>query len=150
MCVCRILVFLHPSHNVLRFRVCDSTISPHSFPSSFLMLEPIDFCHFPSGHALFPSTPTPHSPSTQVGHSTVAIRLNGSLHVCESTDKNGFPPYWPPPYGIRCHPWLEWLDLAEKAGYVVSLLPLSPERQKMFNETRAEEFVKSAIGLPYG
>jgi hypothetical protein len=31
------------------------------------------------------------------GHSTIALRINGSLHVCESTDKNS-PPYWPPPY----------------------------------------------------
>ena len=36
------------------------------------------------------------------GHSTIAMWLDGALHVCEST---GETDYWPPPYGHICTPW---------------------------------------------
>ena len=83
------------------------------------------------------------------GHSVVAVRLNGTLHVCESTGKNT-PDYWPPPYGVICHPYQEWMSLAMKAGYSVSMMPLRKDLQSIFNEEKAQQFIQSRLGLPYG
>lgn len=85
-----------------------------------------------------------------VGHTTVAIwRTDGQLYVCESTGKNS-PNYWPPPYGVVCHLWDEWMQLADAANYAVTVLPLRPDLQAKFNATAANEFLDSRLGMPYG
>eukprot|EP00698_Gefionella_okellyi_P025384 TRINITY_DN9267_c0_g1_i1.p1 TRINITY_DN9267_c0_g1~~TRINITY_DN9267_c0_g1_i1.p1 ORF type:complete len:543 (-),score=108.11 TRINITY_DN9267_c0_g1_i1:1052-2680(-) len=83
------------------------------------------------------------------GHSTVAIRVNGTLHVCESNGKNS-PDYWPPPYGVTCHTYTEWISLATAAGYSVTLMPLAPELQALWDNDKAVAWMQTVLGLPYG
>jgi hypothetical protein len=83
------------------------------------------------------------------GHTTLALRINGTLHVCESTGKNQ-PDYWPPPYGVICHPWKAWITLAQKARYMVTLVPMAAEYQKKWDNEKAVSFVQKNLGYPYG
>ncbi len=83
------------------------------------------------------------------GHSTIAVRLNGTLHVCESTGQNQ-PDYWPPPYGVICHLWDDWMQLAHTAGYSVSLMPLREDLQAKWSDEAAQAFIESRLGMPYG
>ncbi len=88
-----------------------------------------------------------------IGHTAVALRINGNLYICESTDKNPLgESYWPPPYGIIKTPYKKWLDLARKADYIVSVLRLNKENQIIFNqnlEKVIDEF-NYLEGMPYG
>ncbi len=87
------------------------------------------------------------------GHTAIALRINGELFVCESTDSNPLGNnYWPAPYGIIKTPYKEWLKLAEKAGYLVAILRLNDNYQNIFdkNTDRVIEFFNTVEGLPYG
>jgi len=81
------------------------------------------------------------------GHTTITLRVDGQLHVAEST---GVTPYWPYQDGIQITPWKTWLKQANTAGFNVAYLPLSEKYQKMFDEKKAHEWFKTVEGLPYG
>jgi hypothetical protein len=81
------------------------------------------------------------------GHTTITLRVNGVLYVCESTSKT---PYWPYQDGIQMTPWKQWLAQAHAAGFNVAYLPLSAKYQKMFDEKKVYEWFKTVQGLPYG
>jgi len=80
------------------------------------------------------------------GHTAMFMRLDGVLHVVESTDKTN---YWPNP-NIQKTPWSEWFPLAQAAEYNIRHLPLSPEARAKFNVTAATEFFNKVEGVPYG
>ena len=83
----------------------------------------------------------------QTGHTTIALRFDGELYICESTTASN---YWPTGH-IQRTPYNQWLAQAAHATYNVVHLPLSPESQAKFNATAATEwFLNTAIGLPYG
>jgi hypothetical protein len=87
------------------------------------------------------------------GHTAIALRINGELYICESTDANPFGKlYWPPPYGIIKTPYKKWLELAEKASYLVVVLRLDNNYQKIFNDNidLAINFYNDVENLPYG
>jgi hypothetical protein len=44
--------------------------------------------------------------------------------------------YWPPPYGIIRTKFDHWVQLAQNASFMVSVLPLSPEWSAKFDEVR--------------
>tara|TARA_B100001248_G_C27391830_1_gene462852 strand:+ start:314 stop:1765 length:1452 start_codon:yes stop_codon:yes gene_type:complete len=87
------------------------------------------------------------------GHTAIALRIDGDLYICESTDENPFgESYWPKPYGIIKTPYKKWLNLAEKAGYMVSILRLNKSNQLIF-EKNLDEVIKNFVsleGLSYG
>jgi len=83
---------------------------------------------------------------SHTGHTTIALRMDGALHVCESTTNSM---YWPV-NGVQCTPWAQWIKQAHAADYNVVHLPLSPHFAQVFNETAAIDFFKSVNGLPYG
>jgi hypothetical protein len=80
------------------------------------------------------------------GHTTTALRIDGVLHVCESTAKGS---YWPV-NGIQCTLWPQWIKQAREAGFNLVHAPLSPENRAKFNETAALEFFQSVNGTDYG
>ena len=87
------------------------------------------------------------------GHTAIALRIDGELFICESTDANPFgKSYWPAPYGIIKTPYKKWLELAEKAGYLVAILRLNQDYQDVFdrNINKVVKFFKNVEGLPYG
>jgi hypothetical protein len=79
------------------------------------------------------------------GHSTVALWIDGVLHIIESQD--GW--YWPK-HGIQRNTYKQWVEWANNAGFNVAVLPLKPELAAKFNETAAYEWFKTVEGLPYG
>eukprot|EP01098_Paradermamoeba_levis_P015413 TRINITY_DN782_c0_g1_i5.p1 TRINITY_DN782_c0_g1~~TRINITY_DN782_c0_g1_i5.p1 ORF type:complete len:430 (+),score=164.24 TRINITY_DN782_c0_g1_i5:326-1615(+) len=81
------------------------------------------------------------------GHTTVALRIDGVLYVCESTTNSK---YWPT-NGIQKTPYAQWIKQAKAASYNVVHLPLSPDARSKFDEKKAADwFLKTAQGLPYG
>eukprot|EP01006_Ploeotia_vitrea_P050471 TRINITY_DN67467_c4_g5_i1.p1 TRINITY_DN67467_c4_g5~~TRINITY_DN67467_c4_g5_i1.p1 ORF type:complete len:571 (-),score=47.00 TRINITY_DN67467_c4_g5_i1:89-1705(-) len=84
----------------------------------------------------------------RAGHITMAMRVNGTLHVVESTDHTS---YWPP-HNIQMHKWDKWLSMAYSANFSVILLPLKDNYQKMFdaNIAKARDFALKNLGNPYG
>ena len=90
---------------------------------------------------------------SHIGHSAIALRINGTLYICESTDKNPLgESYWPPPYGIIKTPYDKWIKFAKKADYIVSILRLkSPYFEKISkNISKAIKLFYELEGLPYG
>lgn len=81
-----------------------------------------------------------------VGHSTIALWINGELNVCESTTADA---YWPT-NGIQCHKYDEWIELAVKAEHNVVLVPLSPQFASAFDASKAHDFFLANEGLDYG
>mmetsp|Transcript_14517 Transcript_14517/g.37014 ORF Transcript_14517/g.37014 Transcript_14517/m.37014 type:complete len:551 (-) Transcript_14517:752-2404(-) len=82
-----------------------------------------------------------------LGHSVVAMWINGTLYVCESQVKSS---YWPA-NGIQRTPYKQWLQQAHAADYNVVFLPLSEEMRAKFDEQAAVDFfVNTAEGLDYG
>lgn len=79
------------------------------------------------------------------GHSTMALWIDGELHVVESQD--GW--YWPK-HGIQRNKFSQWVQWAKNAGFNVVVLPLAPEYRAIFNETAVIEWFKTVEGLPYG
>lgn len=87
------------------------------------------------------------------GHTGIALRIDGELFICESTDENPFgESYWPEPYGIIRTPYKKWIQQAEDAGYMVTILRLSPENQLTFDSNLKEviDAFKTLEGLSYG
>jgi len=80
------------------------------------------------------------------GHTAIAMWMNNSLYVCESTITSA---YWPT-NGIQKTPWKQWFDQAQKANYNVVHLPLSPAVAAKFDVHAAIKFYQSVEGLPYG
>ena len=87
-----------------------------------------------------------------IGHAAIALRINGELYICESTDKNPFgESYWPPPYGIIKTPYNKWIKQAKKANYLVSIIRLDDKHQKLFDIVdKVVSHFNSLEGLPYG
>eukprot|EP00727_Mastigamoeba_balamuthi_P009416 m51a1_g5097 hypothetical protein (539) ;mRNA; f:283703-285716 len=84
---------------------------------------------------------------SRTGHTALILEMApGQLSVCESTTKHN---YWPVD-GIQCTPLARWLDMAEKAEYLVVHLPLAPEVRRAFDVPAAVKHVESLLGLPYG
>ncbi|KJE95080.1 hypothetical protein CAOG_05572 [Capsaspora owczarzaki ATCC 30864] len=81
-----------------------------------------------------------------LGHTTVALWIDGELNICESQSKSN---YWPVNL-VQCNPYADWIKYATAADYNVIHLPLSPEKRAQFNETAAIAFVKSVVGNLYG
>lgn len=81
------------------------------------------------------------------GHTTIALRFNDTLYICESTTNSN---YWPT-NGIQKTEYRQWLKQAKAADYNVVHLPLSAYSRALFNSTKAREwFTTKAEGLPYG
>jgi len=81
------------------------------------------------------------------GHTAMALRFEGKLHVIESTSTTN---YWPV-NGIQKTPWDLWLKRYRAADYHIVHLPLSPENARKFNTTAARDaFTKDYEGFDYG
>ena len=81
------------------------------------------------------------------GHIAIIIWDNNIPYVYESNDKTI---YWPDK-GIQRHTWSEWLILAQKANFLVSILPLDNKYSSMISESKHLTYwLESVIGLPYG
>ncbi|EDQ85954.1 uncharacterized protein MONBRDRAFT_11335 [Monosiga brevicollis MX1] len=81
------------------------------------------------------------------GHTTIAMRFDGELYICESTTSSA---YWPTNH-IQRTPYRQWIAQAKNASYNVVHLPLNDEYRAKFNNTKATEwFLNVAEGLPYG
>jgi hypothetical protein len=79
------------------------------------------------------------------GHSVVALRIDGVLHITESQD--GW--YWPK-HGIQRNTYKQWIQWARNADFHVSILPLKDEYRNSFDEIKALEWFETVEGLPYG
>jgi len=79
------------------------------------------------------------------GHSVIAMRINGTLHILES--QAGW--YWPK-INIQRTPFKEWVKYAHAAGFNVAILPMREDIRKKFNTTAALEWFYKVEGLPYG
>ena len=87
------------------------------------------------------------------GHTGIALWIENELYICESTDENPFgDTYWPEPYGIIKTPYKKWVKLAEEAGYMVVILRLNDQNQKIFdgNLNKVISSFNTVEGLPYG
>lgn len=112
----------------------------------------IDPSYIQSGDALLVLRPDGLDPmigwgeGDTVGHSTVALWINGELNVCESTTSDA---YWPT-NGIQCHKYSEWIELAVTAGHNTVLVPLAPKFASLFDANKAYDFFSANQGLNYG
>lgn len=81
------------------------------------------------------------------GHTAVALRFDGKLHVVESTAKGN---YWPT-NGMQKTEWKQWLQQYRKADYHIVHLPLSDEKAKQFDADAARKaFIYEYEGFDYG
>jgi len=80
------------------------------------------------------------------GHTTTALRINGTLYVCESTTLDA---YWPT-NGVQCTEWTQWVKLCNDADMNVVHCPLKSPYSDNFNSQSANEFFQSTKGLDYG
>jgi len=83
---------------------------------------------------------------SHTGHTTVAIRVDGQLLVCESTTNSS---YWPT-NGIQCTPYQQWVVQVRNASENVVHLPLRPDVAARFNTDAAYAFFKQNEGHDYG
>jgi hypothetical protein len=83
---------------------------------------------------------------SHTGHTTVALRDNGTLYVAESTGKTK---YWDV-NGVQRTPYREWIPRAREAGFSVVHLPLTEETRQAFDEKAANAWFKTVDGLDYG
>ena len=67
------------------------------------------------------------------GHTVMALRFDGALHIVESQAKSG---YWPKDF-VQRNPWKTWLEYARQADYHVAHLRLSAAARARFNATAA-------------
>jgi len=80
-------------------------------------------------------------------HIAMAFRWsNGTLMVVESTDTTA---YWTAP-NIQMHTWEEWLPLAHAADFNIMLLAPNDEVLDNFDTAKAQAYIESTLGLPYG
>uniref|UniRef100_A0A7S3JJD4 Uncharacterized protein n=1 Tax=Euplotes harpa TaxID=151035 RepID=A0A7S3JJD4_9SPIT len=80
-----------------------------------------------------------------IGHSTVALTLDGELNIVESQDAW----YWPK-HKIQRNPYKQWVQYAKNCDFHVMVLPLKDEYRQKFNRTAAIEWFESVEGMPYG
>jgi hypothetical protein len=80
-----------------------------------------------------------------VGHTVMALRIEGELYIVESQD--GW--YWPNS-GIQKNKWSDWIQWADNADFHVVHLPLNEKNRKIFDEQAAIKFFQETEGLPYG
>lgn len=96
------------------------------------------------------------------GHTTVALRVNGTLHIAESTVKDS---YWPTskphryamlvagltPFawsdGIQMTPYQQWIKQAQAAGYNVVWAPLNDKLRAKFDAEAAYKRFKELEGF---
>lgn len=84
---------------------------------------------------------------SSTGHTAMALRFNGKLHVVESTAKGN---YWPT-NGIQKTEWHQWLKQYREADYNVVHLPLSADMAKKFDADAARKaFAEDYEGYDYG
>jgi len=84
---------------------------------------------------------------SSTGHTAMALRFDGKLHIVESTSKGN---YWPT-NGIQKTEWNMWLKQYRAADYNVVHLPLSAESAKKFNADAARKaFIEDYEGYDYG
>jgi hypothetical protein len=81
----------------------------------------------------------------RVGHSTVALHIDGELHIIESQDAW----YWPK-HKIQRNTYKQWVQYAKNCDFNVVVLPLKDEYREKFNGTAALEWFESVEGMPYG
>jgi hypothetical protein len=80
------------------------------------------------------------------GHTTIALRIDNVLHICESTTVDA---YWPT-NGIQCTPWPTWQAQCQKANMNIVHAPLNSYYRGLFNSTAAYQFFQSQAGFDYG
>jgi hypothetical protein len=84
---------------------------------------------------------------SSTGHTAMALRFNGTLHVVESTSSTN---YWKV-NGIQKTEFSQWVENYRAADYHIVHLPLSPENAQKFNATAAvDSFTKEYEGVDYG
>eukprot|EP00441_Pelagodinium_beii_P037093 CAMPEP_0197640308 /NCGR_PEP_ID=MMETSP1338-20131121/14644_1 /TAXON_ID=43686 ORGANISM="Pelagodinium beii, Strain RCC1491" /NCGR_SAMPLE_ID=MMETSP1338 /ASSEMBLY_ACC=CAM_ASM_000754 /LENGTH=604 /DNA_ID=CAMNT_0043213145 /DNA_START=37 /DNA_END=1851 /DNA_ORIENTATION=- len=84
---------------------------------------------------------------SSTGHTTMAMRFDGVLHVVESTANSN---YWPV-NGVQKTEWKLWLERYRKADYAIVHMPLSAESRAKFNVSAAREaFSREYEGFDYG
>eukprot|EP00343_Euplotes_focardii_P002652 CAMPEP_0205805374 /NCGR_PEP_ID=MMETSP0205-20121125/8571_1 /ASSEMBLY_ACC=CAM_ASM_000278 /TAXON_ID=36767 /ORGANISM="Euplotes focardii, Strain TN1" /LENGTH=255 /DNA_ID=CAMNT_0053076475 /DNA_START=638 /DNA_END=1405 /DNA_ORIENTATION=+ len=81
----------------------------------------------------------------RVGHSTVALRIDGEVNIIESQDAW----YWPK-HKIQRNTYKQWVQWAKNCDFHVAILPLKDEYREKFNNTAALEFFETVEGMPYG
>lgn len=81
----------------------------------------------------------------RVGHSTVALHIDGELHIIESQDAW----YWPK-HKIQRNTYKQWVQYAKNCDFNVVVLPLKDEYREKFNGTAALEWFETVEGMPYG
>ena len=81
----------------------------------------------------------------RVGHSTVALTIDGHINIIESQDAW----YWPK-HNIQRNPYKQWVQYAKNCDFHVAVLPLKDEYKAMFNRTAALKWFESVEGMPYG
>ena len=81
----------------------------------------------------------------RIGHSTVALTLNGEMNIIESQDAW----YWPK-HKIQRNPYKQWVQYAKNCDFHVAVLPLKDEYRAKFNRTAATQWFESVEGMPYG
>lgn len=82
---------------------------------------------------------------SSIGHTCVAMWIDGELYVVESQD--GW--YWPN-HGIQRNKWEDWVNYAHNADFNVVIIPLSEEARSKFNVEKALEWFRHVEGLNYG
>lgn len=80
------------------------------------------------------------------GHTTVALRENGTLFIAESTANDS---YWPV-NGIQRTPYKQWIAQAKAAGFQVVHAPLGAKAAANFDEDKANAWFKTVEGFNYG
>ncbi len=82
---------------------------------------------------------------SHVGHSTMALWIEGELHIVESQD--GW--YWPK-HGIQRNTFAQWIQWAKNCDFNVVWLRLTDEYANKFDEEKALKYFESVEGMPYG
>jgi hypothetical protein len=67
---------------------------------------------------------------SSTGHTVVAQRIDGVLHICES---QAIGAYWDI-NGIQCNEYELWMKKAKEASMNVVWVPLSQESRKKYDE----------------
>ena len=81
----------------------------------------------------------------RVGHSAVALTIDGQVNIIESQDAW----YWPK-HKIQRNPYKQWIQYAKNCDFHVAVLPLKDEMREKFNHTAALKWFESVEGMPYG
>ena len=81
----------------------------------------------------------------RVGHSTVALTIDGEVNIIESQDAW----YWPK-HKIQRNPYKQWVQYAKNCDFHVAVLPLKDELRQKFNKTAAQQWFESVEGMTYG